>query len=111
MRNAMKPLGIIFTVVCGSLAATWISLSAQGEIDSAFDPGVGPNGYVNSIIVQTDGRVVIGGGFRQVNGTNRSGIARLNSDGSLDDSFNPVLGSGGFSLTDIYSLAKDPDGK
>ena len=45
-----------------------------------------------SVAVQPDGKVLIGGDFTTVNGTNRNGIARLNADGSLDSSFNPGTG-------------------
>ena len=40
--------------------------------------------------VQPDGKVVIGGDFTQVDGYARNHVARLNPDGSLDTSFNPV---------------------
>ena len=46
------------------------------------------------VALQPDGKVLIGGGFTTVNGTNRSGIARLNANGSLDSSFNPGTGVG-----------------
>jgi len=36
---------------------------------------------------QPNGQVVIGGQFTRFNGTNRSGIARINQNGSLDTTF------------------------
>ena len=50
-----------------------------------------PN-YVNSIAVQPDGHIIVGGSFTNVNGVPRNGIARLNSDGSLDGTFDPGTG-------------------
>jgi hypothetical protein len=37
--------------------------------------------------LQSDGRILIGGGFTAVNGASRGGVARLNADGSVDTSF------------------------
>jgi uncharacterized delta-60 repeat protein len=47
----------------------------------------GVNGTILAIVVQSDGCVVIGGEFNQVGGKPRSNVARLNADGSLDESF------------------------
>jgi len=58
--------------------------------------------------VQPDGKVLIGGGFTTINGTNRNGVARLNTDGSLDSTF--VAGISPFGNS-IYSIAAEPDGK
>jgi len=46
-------------------------------------------GNVLASIVQADGKVVIGGSFVAVRGVQRSNIARLNADGSVDMSFDP----------------------
>lgn len=51
-----------------------------------------PSGAVYSVIVQTDGKVVIAGEFSSVNGTNRVRVARLHANGSLDLSFDPGTG-------------------
>ncbi|MDQ6912715.1 MAG: hypothetical protein M3128_07550, partial [Verrucomicrobiota bacterium] len=45
-------------------------------MDLGFDPGSGANAFVSTISVPP-GKVVIGGGFNQVNGITRSCIARL----------------------------------
>ena len=49
----------------------------------------GTNGEVRALAVQSDGKIIIGGDFTTVAGVSRNYIARLNSDGSLDESFNP----------------------
>jgi hypothetical protein len=54
-----------------------------------------------------DGKVLIGGEFTSVNGTNQNSIARLNADGSLDSSFNPGTGANGR----VFAIALQPDGK
>ena len=60
-------------------------LNADGTTDTAFSSF--PNGSVNAIAIQPDGKIVIGGAFTLVNGAARNRIARLNSDGSLDNTF------------------------
>ena len=74
----------------------------QSWIDR-FDPNV--NGAVKAVAVQDDGRIVIGGEFTSVNGTNRNHLARLNADGSLDAAFDPGAGD------KVLSLTVQPDGK
>src|ERR1039457_4155610 len=68
-------------------------LYSNGSADAGFPPQFGirfANGSVYCVVVQNDGRIVIGGSFTSVNGTSRSRIARLNSDGSVDLSFTPT---------------------
>jgi uncharacterized delta-60 repeat protein len=68
---------------------------ATGELDTTFNPN--PLGQVKAIAPQANGQVVIGGDFTtiQPKGTSapvaRNFIARLNSDGTLDTSFDPNL--------------------
>ncbi|MDB6057225.1 MAG: hypothetical protein JWO95_1069 [Verrucomicrobiales bacterium] len=60
-------------------------LTADGTTDTSFSSF--PNGAVYAIAVQPDGKILIGGAFTTVNGANRNRIARLNADGSLDNTF------------------------
>ena len=76
-------------------------LNANGSLDESFNPGTGANGAVRSIALQSDGKVLIAGEFTQVNGVERNNLARLNSDGSLDTSFNPGSGADGI----LWSVA------
>ncbi len=62
----------------------------------------GANGPIQTILVQTDGRILAGGPFTKINGLNRNGLVRLMSDGSLDSSFD--AGAGGDNT--IYALAE-----
>ncbi len=63
-------------------------LNADGTLDTSFDPGTGPNATVESVAVQADGKILIGGLFSTVAGTSKPGVARLTAAGGLDDSFN-----------------------
>ena len=63
-------------------------LNADGSLDSSFlGDRTGPNGGINALAVQSDGKVLIAGGFNFVDGIARTNLARLNADGSLDSSF------------------------
>lgn len=76
-------------------------LNADGSLDKTFNAGKGPNGPIEAIVVQPDGKIIIGGDFWSYDGIQRSCIARLNSDGSLDSTFNIGKGPGGL-------IAKEP---
>jgi uncharacterized delta-60 repeat protein len=84
-------------------------LSADGSLDSSFNPGGG--GSVNSLAVQADGEILVGGNFVRLGGQTRANIGRLNADGSLDSSFNPGVGGLGIWSTYVSSLAVQADGK
>jgi len=103
-------------IACG--AFTWVNgttcnkiarLNADGALDPTFNPGNGFDGDVDSLAVQTDGRIVAAGFFTTYNGTPRNNIARLNVDGSLDTSFNPPDDT--VAIGSIYSLAIQTDGR
>ena len=82
----------------------------SGGMDTTFKPGF--DGDVFSIRIQPNDKLLVSGFFSKVGSTSRSGIARLNSDGSLDTSFNP--GSGAFNtifnqhgLVETLALQRD----
>src|SRR6267142_1773979 len=88
-------------------------LNADGSLDPGFNPGTGAEGpiaKIYSVALQADGKVLVGGTFNSINGTNRNGIARLNSNGSLDTSFDPGTGAGGFPPT-VYTVASQTNGQ
>lgn len=61
--------------------------NSNGALDTRYSPALGTLGIVNSIAVQADGRAVIAGDFDNVNGITRYGYARVNTDGTLDATF------------------------
>jgi hypothetical protein len=63
------------------------------------------NGTTSAIVVQSDGKIVIGGSFTSVSGATRNRVARLNSDGSLDTSFNPN------EARNVFAMAVQSNGK
>lgn len=59
------------------------------------------DGIVNSVIPDGSGGWFIGGSFTSVGGFNRTAVARINSDGTLNETWDANLGSGGI----VYALA------
>lgn len=87
-----------------------IRLNADGTRDTSFaQTGTGLNGDVESVAIQTDGKVVAGGAFTSYDGAAARRLIRLNADGSRDDTFAP-LGSG-LRGPEVLSVAIQPDGK
>lgn len=84
-------------------------LNSDGSLDTSFNSGTGPNGYIYTISLQSDGKIIIGGDFDNYNNTAIKSIASLNTDGSLDTRFNP--GTGINLLSAIKSSAIQSDGK
>ncbi len=61
---------------------------------------------MDSLAVQADGKILVGGDFTTLGGQTRNRIGRLNADGTLDTQ----LQSGG-EYGSVYSLAVQADGK
>lgn len=69
-----------------------VRLNSDGSIDNTFETGTGFNSSVFAIEIQIDGKILVGGAFTQYNGDYHPELIRLNSDGSVDNTFN--VGSG-----------------
>ncbi len=82
-------------------------LNTDGTLDNTFNPGTGANNSIRTTVIQPDGKILIGGDFTSYNGTGRNRIARLNSDGNIDSTFN--IGTGASLL--LTNLSIQPDGK
>jgi len=96
-----------FTSINGIRRTGIARVNADGiTLDLTFTPPE-IEGRVEALAVQRDGKVVIGGYFHRVNGIIRNGLARLNSDGSLDPTFAPATGVS----TMILTLAVQDDGR
>jgi uncharacterized delta-60 repeat protein len=57
------------------------------------NPGVGLFGEVYSVAILTNNEAFIGGDFQSYNGSAQSSVALVNTNGSLDASFNPGSGA------------------
>ncbi len=83
-------------------------LNTDGSLDVTFNPGAALNSWVNAVAIDSSGKIIVGGDFTDYNVTSEIYIARLNTDGSLDATFNPV---GGGLANDVYALTIDSSGK
>jgi uncharacterized delta-60 repeat protein len=84
-----------------------VRVNPNGSVDNTFSIGTGPNNSVRDILVQPDGKIIIAGLFTSHNGNAANRIARLNSDGSFDNTFN--IGTGANNL--VNTIAIEPGNK
>ena len=94
-------------ILIASFLFSVVAFAQPGAIDLTFNPGIGPNGSVRTTSIQSDGKIIIGGNFTSYNGITRNRIARLNTDGTLDTSFN--IGTGANNV--VYTTSLQSDGK
>ena len=82
-------------------------LNTDGSLDASFAGSVNraTSSAVKTIIVQGDGKILLGGFFSQVDGVASNNLARLNTDGTLDGTFVPAAAPASF------LAALQPDGK
>src|SRR5216110_908961 len=68
------------------------------------------NNTVFAVTMQSDGKIVIGGGFTSYNGDAAASdkIMRLNADGTLDTTFNA---GGAGADNNVFAVAVQSDGK
>jgi uncharacterized delta-60 repeat protein len=100
-------IGGSFTSYNGTTRNNIVRLTSTGLLDGSFNPGTGFNSIVNTTAIQTDGKILVGGVFTTFNGVTTNRIVRLNTDGSIDATFN--IGTG-FNTT-VNSIAIQADGK
>ena len=90
-----------FTSYSGISRNRIVRLNTDGSIDDTFNIGTGFNGLVKTIEIQSDGKILVGGYFTTYSGISKNYITRLNSDGSIDNTFNSGLGFSNY-LNKIY---------
>jgi len=110
-------------VAAGKLTLKEVTYMCISRYDNCMlDTSFGsPNGYVtlligsyaqaNAVIIQTDGKIVIAG-YAVIGGATQFAIARFNTDGTLDTTFNSPNGFVTTSIGDgaqIYALLLQPD--
>jgi len=101
-----------FTTYSATTVNYFTRLESDGTLDTDFntDSGSGFTGQIFTIVLQDDGKILVGGEFTQYNdGTLANYIIRLDSDGTIDSTFSLTnqLNAGGY----VYSIALRPDGK
>lgn len=106
--DAWRKLARAMAVTASLLMGSGLSYASPGDLDTTFTPMVqnafGPP-KVFDIVPLPNGQVLIGGEFTAIGGQPRMGIARLNADGTLDDSFVVPL-----DYASIRKIVANPDG-
>lgn len=105
----MKNGGVVaagsFTSFNGKSVGRIVRLTAAGEVDPEFTETAGADDFIWSLALQSDGKILAAGWFTSFHSTERNGIARLSSNGSLDNSFDP--GTGANDLVWPVTIQKD----
>jgi uncharacterized delta-60 repeat protein len=102
-------IGGKFSAYNGASCRYLTRLNADGTRDASFNlTGTGLNSFVQSLALQPDGKIMVGGTFSNYNSTIRNAVLRLNADGSLDTSFS-IAGTG--IVGNIGTIAVQPDGR
>ena len=106
-------VGGIFTNYSGVGVNRLVRLKPDGFIDTTFNIGTGfPSGGINDIAIQSDGKVVLVGGFSAFTGTSVGKIIRLNNDGSRDTGFQITSGfTGAIGAFNPTNVLVDTNGK
>ncbi|MEO7297470.1 MAG: delta-60 repeat domain-containing protein [Verrucomicrobiota bacterium] len=100
--HAVFKAALLLLFVAVLLTGGALAVRGQSALDG-FDPNA--NGIVQIVVVQPDGKILIGGDFTIVQGISRNRIARLNPDGTLDQLFDP--NANGY----VNTFAVQADGK
>jgi uncharacterized delta-60 repeat protein len=106
-----------FTLIGGS-SIEWrgvARIDINGIIDQSFISAAGitngANASVKSVAVQSDGKIIVGGYFTTFNGVSKNKIARLNTNGSIDATFNIGTGFAGTGTFGVLCTKIQSDGK
>jgi uncharacterized delta-60 repeat protein len=81
-----------FTTYSGSTANRVIRINSNGTYDRTFNTGTGFNNVVNYIDTDLSGKLLVAGTFTTYSGSAVNRIARINTDGTLDTTFNTGTG-------------------
>lgn len=97
-----------FSSFDGNSYSRLVRLNPNGSIDLSFKIGTGFDRFVFAIGLQSDQKIILGGTFLVFNGTSQKRIVRLNSNGSLDKTFESGTG---FNKGEVRNILVQPDDK
>ncbi|MBX2982709.1 MAG: T9SS type A sorting domain-containing protein [Flavobacteriales bacterium] len=92
-HDGMFVVGGLFTAHGTTPRNRVARLKTDGTLDTSFNPGSGANNFITSVVRTSSGQFYVGGDFTTFNGTICNRIARLNTNGSLDLTFNTTIGA------------------
>lgn len=101
-----------FSMYNGNSCNSMVRVNTNGSFDSTFNAGLGADDNINTINMLADGKIIIAGYFTNFDNVPMNRVARLNSDGSLDTTFNIGNGVQGSGLyVGVMSTFIQPDEK
>lgn len=87
-----------------------VRLNSDGSVDTGFNPGTAAtNGAVNTIVIQPNGQILVGGSFNNFGGVAVNNFIRLNNDGSTDTNFVAAIGAGANNV--VSEIVLQPDNR
>ena len=91
-------IGGYFTTYRGATANYIAKLDTSGNLDTTFSPGSGQNGLNSNVsaIAVASSALYVGGSFNQYRGATANYVAKLDTSGNLDGTFNPANAPNGF---------------
>lgn len=97
--------------ILAGYTASIVRRNSDGSVDSSFAPpavSASSSGdtKINSVVIQSDGSIIVGGNFNLVGTTIRNNLVRLSSTGSLDIFFFPSGANG-----EVRAAIVQPDAK
>jgi uncharacterized delta-60 repeat protein len=105
-------IGGIFNLGSTNQSYCLARLNNDGSIDATFAPVTGIGAAIFSMALQSDGKIVAGGSFDTLNGVDIVNLARFNTDGSVDTTFNLAEGNDNTGFNGyVNAVAVLPDGK
>lgn len=100
-------IGGVFATFTGTLNYFGVlRLNANGTVDGTFTPPQLPavaTSRIEDLVIQADGKIVVAGGFTAIGGVTRQSIARLESNGAVDQTW---PGPGVFALNSSFRDVK-----
>ncbi len=97
-----------FTRMGGSPVGSCVRIFVSGRLSQTLGGNQDLfNGWVWCVVPDSQGRLLVGGGFYQVNGVQKFNLVRLHPDGSLDGSF--AVGGGPNNLVTQIKIAGNED--
>ena len=94
-----------FTKFNGATRGGLARLTSTGALDVTFTPTISAGGSCNTVFLQPDGKILVGGVFSSFNGTAAANLARISSSGTFDTAFGASAGPGGA----VYDVAQQVD--
>lgn len=94
-----------FDTYNGTAAPFIIRLNIDGSKDATFNAGTGFNNIVNTLALQTDGKIIAGGSFTTYNAIASNHLVRINANGTRDAAFTGTIANS------VNDIAIQTDGK